>query len=182
MNNVCLQPALLLILLPFVAVALPFVTTEKSSANDADVVFMTLIKRDDPPPSHPPERMSGQVIKYIVVFSILFILLLGALYWLRKTKCMDRAPRQPTRIVVVPTAPPGSSRPNLFLFAPRGREDPSLRSSPPGSTQRTHSFEEHSQHSAHSMTNISRPPPAYHPTAAPASHGLPSNVSNGNGV
>jgi hypothetical protein len=69
MNNVCLQPALLLILLPFVAVALPFVTTEKSSANDADVVFMTLIKRDDPPPSHPPERMSGQVIKYIVVFS-----------------------------------------------------------------------------------------------------------------
>lgn len=181
MNSACVQRAFLLILLPFVAVALPFATTEKSSANDADVIFMTLIKRDAPPPN-PPERLSGEVIKYIIVFSILFVLLLGALYWLRKTRWADRAPRQPTRIVVVPTTTPGSSRPNLFLFAPRGREDPSLRGSPRGSTQQTHSAEEHSQHSAHSMTNISQPPPAYHPTAATVSHGLPSNVSNGNGV
>lgn len=68
MNSVCVQLALLLILLPSVVVALPFATTEKSSANDVDVVFMTLIKRDDPP-SHPPERLSGEVIKYIIVFS-----------------------------------------------------------------------------------------------------------------
>lgn len=182
MNSICVQLALLLILHPFVAVALPFATTEKFSANDADVIFMTLIKRDDPPPPNPPPRLSGQVIKYIVVASILFVLLLGALYWLGRTRWMDRAPRQPTRVVVVPATPPGSARPNLFLFAPRGREDPSLRGSPPGSTQRTHSFEEHSQHSAHSMTIISQPPPAYHPTSAPVSHGLPSNVSNGNGV
>ena len=70
MNSICVQLALLLILLPLTVVALPFATAEKSSADD--VVVMTLMKRDDhppPPPPPPPERLSGQVIKYIIVFS-----------------------------------------------------------------------------------------------------------------